>query len=372
MARSKEGFAEIVQLLEQGKSVDEVSEITGTSRAAIFKRLKNYGIDIEPYKKEPVQSVCLQYDSLIRKMLDDGCKYAEIGRKIGVRRETVKSYCRYRKYTDAFPVPEKGKIKNNLLEYISGYEHHQSFCKVRCLKCGHVFERRWNALISRTCPCPVCNDKRRKQEREQKNAQIEQEAKRKRIDAEERARLRKEAANKRWLDNHRQEAEQIQKLVDQHLSKQQIVDQTGFSRNKVNKIVKRFGITMKWEYNGPSHSCPVCGAITKRPKYCSAECAKKAEYKSREVSRRTKIRNAMVDNDITVRSLYKRDNGYCHICGMKTNLEDYVVVSDTMICGNWYPSIDHVIPLSKGGEHSWKNVKLAHRICNSLKSDKVG
>ena len=364
MGRSKEGFAEIIQLLEQGKSVEDVSEITNTTRVAILKRLKRHGVDIEPYKKV-VKSTCSQYDSLIRKMLDDGCKYAEIGRTIGVRRETVRFYCRYRKYTDAFPTPEKGKIKNDLLEYISGYENNRSVCKVRCLKCGHVFERRWDTLISYYCSCPACKETRKEQEKEQK-------AEKRRIEAEQRARLRKEAAKKRWLDNHRQEAEQIQKLVDQHLSKQQIVDQTGFSRNKVNQIVKQFGITMKWEYNGPSHSCPVCGTITKRPKYCSVQCRNKTEYKSREVIRRMRIRNAMVDNDITVHSLYNRDNGYCHICGRKTDLEDYVVMSDTMICGNWYPSIDHVIPLSKGGEHSWQNVKLAHRICNSLKSDKVG
>ena len=37
-----------------------------------------------------------------------------------------------------------------------------------------------------------------------------------------------------------------------------------------------------------------------------------------------------------------------------------------MIC-----SKDHIIPLAKGGEHSWDNIQLAHRICNSLKADKV-
>ena len=37
------------------------------------------------------------------------------------------------------------------------------------------------------------------------------------------------------------------------------------------------------------------------------------------------------------------------------------------IVGKKYPSIDHVIPLSKGGTHSWDNVKLAHFSCNSAK-----
>jgi 5-methylcytosine-specific restriction endonuclease McrA len=28
-------------------------------------------------------------------------------------------------------------------------------------------------------------------------------------------------------------------------------------------------------------------------------------------------------------------------------------------------SMDHLVPLSKGGDHSWANVALAHRSCNS-------
>lgn len=36
-----------------------------------------------------------------------------------------------------------------------------------------------------------------------------------------------------------------------------------------------------------------------------------------------------------------------------------------------YPSIDHIIPVSHGGTHTWDNVELAHRYCNGVKSDKV-
>ena len=99
-------------------------------------------------------------------------------------------------------------------------------------------------------------------------------------------------------------------------------------------------------------------------------CSKRAENKQREIARRTRIAEQMVDNDITLEGLYKRDKGVCHICGGKCDYEDYVVSDQAIICGDWYPSIDHVIPLSKGGEHSWDNVKLAHRICNSKKSNR--
>lgn len=58
-----------------------------------------------------------------------------------------------------------------------------------------------------------------------------------------------------------------------------------------------------------------------------------------------------------------------HLCGGLCDWEDYVVRDGVVICGDWYPSIDHVIPVSKGGLHSWENVKLAHRKCNTRKGN---
>jgi 5-methylcytosine-specific restriction endonuclease McrA len=40
------------------------------------------------------------------------------------------------------------------------------------------------------------------------------------------------------------------------------------------------------------------------------------------------------------------------------------------ITGDSYPSIDHVRPISKGGSHTWDNVMLAHKGCNSKKGNR--
>jgi 5-methylcytosine-specific restriction endonuclease McrA len=37
--------------------------------------------------------------------------------------------------------------------------------------------------------------------------------------------------------------------------------------------------------------------------------------------------------------------------------------------GPLYPSIDHIVPMSKGGDHVWNNVQVAHIICNSYKGN---
>lgn len=123
--------------------------------------------------------------------------------------------------------------------------------------------------------------------------------------------------------------------------------------------------------------CNKCGAYIygKRILQC-LECKAESELKNKrayyhraEVKRRLRIKTAMVDKDINLISLYDRDKGICHLCGAKCDLDDKEEIDGVIICGNSYPSIDHVIPLAKGGLHSWDNVKLAHRLCNSIKAD---
>lgn len=115
------------------------------------------------------------------------------------------------------------------------------------------------------------------------------------------------------------------------------------------------------------HDCPVCGTSTTRRKYCSDACLHKAMDATKEASRRIKIERNLVDKDITLRRLFARDNGVCWICGMVCDYHDKTYRGRTMIAGDMYPSIDHVVALSDGGAHAWSNVKLAHRICNSLR-----
>lgn len=92
------------------------------------------------------------------------------------------------------------------------------------------------------------------------------------------------------------------------------------------------------------------------------------------VSGRYIEKERVVDKDITLKKLYKHDEGICHICGKKCDLEDYWYMTgktgkEIFVAGDNYPVIDHVIPLNKGGVQSWENVKLAHKACNTKKGD---
>lgn len=75
-----------------------------------------------------------------------------------------------------------------------------------------------------------------------------------------------------------------------------------------------------------------------------------------------------IDNSITLKALFKRDKGLCKICGERTDIKDTTPKGHPR---RMYPTIDHIIPLSKGGTHTWDNVQLAHMHCNSRKCDRI-
>lgn len=115
--------------------------------------------------------------------------------------------------------------------------------------------------------------------------------------------------------------------------------------------------------------CPVCGKWTDGNVYCSKKCASRMANSRHEARRRIKIQAVLVDKDITLQKLYKRDKGICYLCGDVCDWHDGVTINGIFIAGNKYPSIDHVRPLALGGCHAWNNVKLAHRYCNTIKRD---
>ncbi len=111
--------------------------------------------------------------------------------------------------------------------------------------------------------------------------------------------------------------------------------------------------------------CAVCGSEF-TAKLATQVCCSERCSKTRDNYRRDKrlSRNGKPDLSITLTKLYMRDGGICQICGRQIDF-------DCDRNSDFYPSIDHIQPLAKGGLHSWDNVQLACRVCNTLKSDKV-
>ena len=68
--------------------------------------------------------------------------------------------------------------------------------------------------------------------------------------------------------------------------------------------------------------------------------------------------------DVDRSVVMKRDKWMCGICGNPVDID--VAWPDLLS-----PSMDHIIPLSKGGDHSYKNVQCAHLGCNMSKGNQV-
>lgn len=116
--------------------------------------------------------------------------------------------------------------------------------------------------------------------------------------------------------------------------------------------------------------CPVCGKEFETQKSRQIACSTKCSR-----TRHQRIIDNMgiiIDYGITLEKLAIRDNNRCQICGDPVDWGDITHdANGNTITGNYYPTIDHIIPKSKGGLHSWNNVQLAHFICNSMKRDNI-
>lgn len=82
--------------------------------------------------------------------------------------------------------------------------------------------------------------------------------------------------------------------------------------------------------------------------------------------RRARQAEVEIDKGITPRRVRKRDGDNCFYCG---KVMDFTPASNRIFKDD-HATLEHVIPLSKGGNHSWDNVVLACRRCNLMKNNK--
>ncbi len=79
-------------------------------------------------------------------------------------------------------------------------------------------------------------------------------------------------------------------------------------------------------------------------------------WRKHNTLRRARRKGATV-GEVNFEEIVARDGGRCWICGRP-------VTEETR-------QFDHVIPLSKGGEHSTRNIRLACQFCNYSKHDRL-
>ena len=131
--------------------------------------------------------------------------------------------------------------------------------------------------------------------------------------------------------------------------------------------------------------CSCCGRLVEEPR--KRMCPECRDVRQREAQRKQRLKrgtlheraryarakvNGRIDWSISLNKLIQRDRGVCALCGQPVDLNAYHMTAEGyFIAHDLYPSIDHMIPLSRGGTHSWENVQLAHFRCNALKGNAI-
>lgn len=155
--------------------------------------------------------------------------------------------------------------------------------------------------------------------------------------------------DKEYRESHRKEVNQRMRIWHSNQAdNEEYIERKRESRRKTywNNREKELARQEKWR------------AENDRSEY-NSEWGKANRDKRRESTRRRKalLKGATVIEPFTKQEVWERDNGRCGICLEMADESD------------WH--LDHVIPLSKGGQHTLANVQVSHPVCNLRKKDKI-
>jgi hypothetical protein len=124
----------------------------------------------------------------------------------------------------------------------------------------------------------------------------------------------------------------------------------------------------KTRHAGKVCECTVCGSLfepeygTKKRSFCSDTCdalgARAHKGNSRRSSRAR--RYGVLTEPVRREEVYARDAWTCGLCG--TPIDPALAWPHPKSA-----TMDHVVPLSRGGAHTYLNVQAAHLMCNSAK-----
>lgn len=270
----------------------------------------------------------------ILSMRQSGMKQKTISEMLGCSLDAVQNACKkYGLTAEQKPLTEeeaRNVIDRAGYDYVSGFFNAHSKVIIRCRVCGGAFEKMYKHLHAKAqgtykyeMTCPHCARREIESYRKKKKEKAKCEA---RIKAEQRAMKKAELIS-------RQMEERLAIHVCKNCGKEYCIGTT--------------------DYNSTT--------------YCSEKCMKRWAMRIKNDRRLKRMQSRKHDTDITLEKLFDRDGGVCYLCGTRCNWNDVIDGN----AGDSYPSIDHVLPLSKGGTHEWTNVKLAHRKCNWAKRDSI-
>lgn len=95
-------------------------------------------------------------------------------------------------------------------------------------------------------------------------------------------------------------------------------------------------------------------------KYCSAPHNNIAKSQRRKA----RLRGAAVGEPPSLWAVFERDGGTCALCRAEVD-------RSIRWPNGQSASVDHIVPISRGGNDGFDNVQLAHLVCNISKNDRL-
>jgi 5-methylcytosine-specific restriction endonuclease McrA len=117
-------------------------------------------------------------------------------------------------------------------------------------------------------------------------------------------------------------------------------------------LVKRRQATADWRRQNPD----VVAAQYRQWRLANAD-----QVRAKVQRRRARLLGAWIE-DVDPQGIWDRDKGICQLCSSPVD-------PDLPWPDRMSKTLDHIVPLAKGGTHEWANVQLSHAVCNSRKND---
>jgi hypothetical protein len=133
---------------------------------------------------------------------------------------------------------------------------------------------------------------------------------------------------------------------------------TGTEARRLDGVAKRTPLSGSCCECGIDFVRPDTGSL--RPSFCSVSCSKRNGKRISRLARKAKQRSVTVES-VNPLDVLRRDKWTCQMCGVKTPQR----LRGTL--GPSAPELDHITPLSRGGEHSYRNTQCLCRSCNLTK-----
>lgn len=218
--------------------------------------------------------------------------------------------------------------RNGIQPYIGTIRH--------CVQCGQRYEPKHNISMYCSKPCKVTACKKRHDPMRGKRLEI-----------------RRGAAIERLQRDRQQTDARMQART------QAIARRLAALRQDSDRTCRHCSVTYC--------AIPVQNQTKRTMPYCSIECgeanareAKKAE----RLARKLLLRASQVESVNALR-VFRRDGWCCYLCGIATPQ----VLRGTQKANA--PELEHMTPVSRGGAHSYANVRCACKACNAIKGDRT-